>query len=172
MEFERLLKIHTPRLRYLSRKYTHNNYDNAQDLMQETLIKAFIAFKDFVPEKEYSFLPWISKIMLNISLDKHKSNKEKWRTNMHSIDFRGNRDYSPVDHIEQSCYGNADKIMETKQIIDHIKSMSGLAPQALLMQIDGYSIKEIIKKIYKNESAVKKDISQTRKKIIKKFAHF
>jgi len=64
--FEELAERHRPALRSLAMRMLRNN-DDVNDVVQETLVKAFRAIKDFDPERPMR--PWLCRICTNCCVD-------------------------------------------------------------------------------------------------------
>jgi RNA polymerase sigma-70 factor (ECF subfamily) len=70
--FERLVKKYQKKMYGLAFRMT-KNHDSADDLAQETFVKAFTSIKSF--REDYSFYPWIFKICMNLSINYLKRKK-------------------------------------------------------------------------------------------------
>jgi RNA polymerase sigma-70 factor (ECF subfamily) len=64
--FEALTQEHLPRLYTFARRLT-GEHAAAEDLVQETYVKAYQAFHQFVPDRDAR--PWLMKILLNAFRD-------------------------------------------------------------------------------------------------------
>jgi RNA polymerase sigma-70 factor (ECF subfamily) len=64
--FEALTQEHLPRLYAFARRLT-GEHAAAEDLVQETYVKAYQAFDQFVPNRDAR--PWLMKILLNTFRD-------------------------------------------------------------------------------------------------------
>src|SRR4051794_27714840 len=65
--FETLVKSHRPAFERLARRLARDSED-AEDLLQETLVDAFRAYKTFRADSH--FYSWVARIMTNNHLDR------------------------------------------------------------------------------------------------------
>lgn len=93
--FELLVKNHRAAFERLARRLTHDAED-AQDLLQETLVDAYRAFHRFRPDSH--FYGWVARIMTNNHLDRIR------------------RKYHPTVSLEQATLGDGT---ETLELPDH-----------------------------------------------------
>lgn len=70
--FEQLVKKYQKNMYRLAFRMT-KDHDSADDLAQETFVKAFTSIGSF--KEEYSFYPWIFKICMNLSINYLKKKK-------------------------------------------------------------------------------------------------
>lgn len=70
--FEQLVKKYQKNMYRLAFRMTRDR-DSADDLAQETFVKAFTSIGSF--KEEYSFYPWIFKICMNLSINYLKKKK-------------------------------------------------------------------------------------------------
>ena len=70
--FEILVKRHQKNIYRLAFRMT-KDHDSADDISQETFVKAFISINSF--KEEYRFYPWISRICMNLSINHLKRKK-------------------------------------------------------------------------------------------------
>lgn len=70
--FELLADLHRPALKSLAMRMLRNA-DDANDAVQETLVKAFRAIKDFDPERPLR--PWLCRICSNCCVDAVRNRK-------------------------------------------------------------------------------------------------
>ena len=70
--FEQLVKKYQKKMYRLAFRMT-KNHDSADDLAQETFVKAFTSIRSF--KEEYKFYPWICRICMNLSINYLKRKK-------------------------------------------------------------------------------------------------
>jgi len=70
--FEQLVKRYQKKIYYLAFRMT-KDHDSADDLAQETFVKAFTSIKSF--KEEHDFYPWIFRICMNLSINYLKRKK-------------------------------------------------------------------------------------------------
>jgi len=70
--FEILVKRHQKNIYRLAFRMT-KDHDSADDMAQETFVKAFISIGSF--KEEYKFYPWISRICMNLCINYLKRKK-------------------------------------------------------------------------------------------------
>lgn len=89
--FEILVKNHRAAFERLARRLTHDPED-AQDLLQESLVDAYRAFHRFRPDSH--FYGWVARIMTNNHLDRIR------------------RKYHPTVSLEQATLGDGTETLE------------------------------------------------------------
>ena len=72
--FELLMDLYRPMLQSLALRMLRNS-DDANDAVQETLVKAFRAIKEFDPERPIK--PWLCRICSNCCVDAVRSRKRE-----------------------------------------------------------------------------------------------
>lgn len=70
--FEQLVKKYQKKMYRLAFRMT-KDHDSADDLAQETFVKAFTSIRSF--KEEYKFYPWICRICVNLSINYLKRKK-------------------------------------------------------------------------------------------------
>jgi RNA polymerase sigma factor (sigma-70 family) len=73
--FEKKVLEHSTHLMYLAKKLVRNNIVDAEDLVQETLLKAFNNKDKFIEDRHLK--AWLSRIMTNIFIDKYRTKRYK-----------------------------------------------------------------------------------------------
>jgi RNA polymerase sigma-70 factor (ECF subfamily) len=74
--FRSLYEEHREKIFRLAYRYTRSAED-AEDVLQETFIKAFKGLNSFDPDQESNFSAWISKIGLHCALDHLRRSKKR-----------------------------------------------------------------------------------------------
>jgi len=128
------------------------NRDEANDIAQETLVKAYLSSSGFSDDGK--FAAWIFKIAYNTFLDHRKTV----------------RTFVPIDNLRTEM-GNekADSSYEYEELYFALNTLSEKERTAILLYyIKGYSIKEISKIVDCKEDAVKKQLSRGREQLKQK----
>jgi len=131
------------------------NAEDAEDILQETFIKAYKSLDKFDYRNGTSFSPWLYRIGINCSIDylrRHKKGKEKYR-DMDDIDniSSGNSDSDPEHTIRKQ---------EIREKIDHTLNRLS-ARQRMIFILRHYqqlSTKEIAEYLKCTEGSVKKQL--------------
>lgn len=161
--FRQLYEEHGARIFRIAYRHTGSQSD-AEDIMQETFIKAFKHIHTFRANPKNRFSPWLNTICINYTLDHFRKQR---RTHQH--------DQVPLSDVLQGIqswnHSPEDK-MESKQIGQHIhKALSCLPPKQHLIFEMRYSqhmdIKNIAQTLRCSQSTVKTHISRTLKKLRK-----
>jgi RNA polymerase sigma-70 factor (ECF subfamily) len=135
-------------------RYT-NNYDEAQDILQDGFIKVFNKLPKFVSKG--SLEGWVRRVVVNTALDHYRKNKKRLAdVNVESIDFK----LESNDYIIESI--NAEDLLRIIQTIPH-----GYRVVFNLFAIEGYSHKEIAEKLEITESTSKSQYSRAKKMLRK-----
>jgi len=125
-EFEGLLMLHLDASYGIAFHLTRNR-DEAEDLIQESAIRAFRAFHSF--EQGTNFKAWFSKILLNCFRNQHRSRKRE-PASAALEDVPELYLYKQAQGFE--AYGsdtNPAAIVISKMSEDQIRSAIGLLPQ-------------------------------------------
>lgn len=125
------------------------NKDEADDIAQETLVKAYLSSEGY--NDEGKFAAWIFKIAYNTFLDHRKTS----------------RTFLPIDNLRaEMANDKADSSYEYEELYLALNSLSEKERTAILLfYIKGYSIKEISKIVDSKEDAVKKQLSRGREQL-------
>ena len=159
----KLYKENGDRIFRIAFRYTRSQSD-AEDIMQETFIKAFKNIHTFHPNLKNSFPSWLNTICINCTLDHLRKQKRTHHHDQVSLSdiLQGiqSRNHSPEDKAE------------SKQIGQHINNvLSCLPPKQQLIFEMRYSqymdIKNIAQTLRCSQSNVKTHISRTLKKLRK-----
>ena len=132
MAEEELYRRYAAKVMTLVRRYS-SNPDDAKDLMQETLIKAFDRISTYKYTGSGSLYAWIRRIAINMAVNDIK--RRRWRT-VH-MDFR-TRDNIPEPAAEEVGRIPQEKLLEWISMLPDVR-------RAVfnLYCIDGFSHKEI-----------------------------
>ena len=135
-------------------RYT-NDYEEAQDVLQEGFIKIFTKLPDF--ESKGSLEGWVRRIMVNTALDAYRRAKK----------HQNNVDVDSVGYLLDSN----DYTIETINANDLLKIIhtipEGYRVVFNLFAIEGYSHKEIAERLGVTESTSKSQFSRAKKMLRK-----
>lgn len=131
------------------------NAEDAEDILQETFIKAYNSLDKFDYRNSTSFSPWLYRIGINCSIDylrRHKKGKEKYR-DMDDIDniSSGNSDSDP-EHTRRK--------REIREKIDQTLNRLSARQRMIfiLRHYQEFSTKEIAEYLKCTEGSVKKQL--------------
>lgn len=159
-KFDSIYKEHIEALRSFALKLTKNKMD-ADDLVQETALKAFRNFNKYNSDK--SFKNWSFTILKNTFITKYNARKKKSIISL------------PVEEIDYLTFSKpeADDAGEQNSKIRYLKqSIEKLSPKSkkpLKMYISGHSYKEISEHLIIPIGTVKSRINFARTKLKQQF---
>lgn len=131
-------------------RYT-NNYEEAQDVLQDGFIKVFGKLPDFV--NKGSLEGWVRRIMVNTALDQYRKNKKFQKdVEIDSVSFKLEKSEFILETI------NAEDLLKIVRTIPE-----GYRVVFNLFAIEGYSHKEIADKLGVTESTSKSQYSRAKK---------
>jgi len=158
-----LYKENGNRIFRIAFRYTRSQSD-AEDIMQETFIKAFKNIHTFHSNPKNSFSSWLNTICINCALDHLRKQRRRHQHDQVSLS-------DILLGIQSPNHSPEDKA-ESKQIGQHIKNaLSALPPKQHLIFEMRYSqhmdIKNIAQTLRCSQSNVKTQISRALKKLRK-----
>ena len=131
-------------------RYT-NNYEEAQDVLQDGFIKVFNKLSKFV--NKGSLEGWVRRIMVNTALDHYRKNKKFQKdVEIDAVSFKLEKQEYIVESI------NAQDLLKIIQTIPE-----GYRIVFNLFAIEGYSHKEIAEQLGVTESTSKSQFSRAKK---------
>ena len=163
-EFSLLVKENESILKKLSLKYEKNSVD-AEDLLQDSLIKAFKNFHNYIPT--FKFSSWVGVIIKNTYIDKYRKKKGVVINDIDSEDsdsynlIKGNDHESSLVKIHyDEMVAHANRILD-----DKLK-----APFDLWVQ--NYKDNEIAEKLNIPKGTVKSRVFAAKQKIAETFPFY
>lgn len=163
IEFNYKLTGMQKHLEYFAKKLT-NNEDDAQDLLQETFLKA-LTFRDkFVDSTNLK--AWLFTIMKNIFINNYRRNVRA-RTIIDTTDNLYHINSSDA-HVSVS----PESEFSEKEIIREIESLSDDHRIPFEMHTQGFKYKEIAEELEISIGTVKSRIFFTRKKLMESLKDF
>lgn len=133
-DFNTQILNHTKQLNLFALKLT-SNYDDAKDLLQDTMVKALLYQKKFADGTNLK--AWLYTIMKNTFINNYRR-QTKVRAVMHTSDS--------VHFVEARQKGGpriADSVMMEMEIVNTINKMDSLFSIPFKMYFEGYKYKEI-----------------------------
>lgn len=135
-------------------RYT-NNYEEAQDVLQDGFVKVFTKLSKFV--NKGSLEGWVRRIMVNTALDHYRKNKKFQKdVEIDAISFKLEKQEFIIENI------NAKDLLKIIQTIPE-----GYRVVFNLFAIEGYSHKEIAEQLGVTESTSKSQYSRAKKMLRK-----
>jgi RNA polymerase sigma-70 factor, ECF subfamily len=167
--FRTLFDAHSGRVFGLSYRYLRNQTD-AEDVLQETFIRAFHAINTFDSEKCPGFSVWINRICINCSIDALRRAKRRETRPLEGEIMNTLPAQSPEDDPERVARNR-----EIRRRID--QALDRLSPRQRMiftMRHDlGYTTREIAQSVGSTEGSVKKHLFRSvdaLKKRLRRFA--
>ena len=152
--FRALFDAHQGRVFGLAYKYLRNRAD-AEDVLQETLVRAYRALGSFDPEKSADLAVWINRICVNCSIDALRRARRRSAQALEGEVLNALPSDAPEDDPERTARGR-----ETRERIE--QALNRLSPrQRMIFTLRhdmGYSIREIAWTVESTEGSVKKHL--------------
>ena len=164
--FRRLFEDNKRRVFGLAYQYTKNKED-AEDILQETFIKAYHSLDTFKTDEATNFSSWLYRIGINASIDHLRKNKMKKDNTI---------DADQLPNISSNDgYSNPEEAARLKEIRTKLDSTlhrlpSGQRMVFILRHYQQFSIKEIADHMKCSEGSVKKQLFRAFQ-MIKKYFH-
>lgn len=152
--FRVLFEENRQKIFYLAYQYT-KNVEDAEDILQETFIKAYHSLHKFNVQNDTNFSSWLYRIGINCSIDLLRRNKKKRET------------ISGIDNLENISSNNKDMDPEhtrrTEEIREKVTYVLNklTAKQRMIFILKHYqqlSINEIAEYLSCSEGSVKKQL--------------
>ena len=142
--FEALTQEHLPRLYAFARRLT-GDHAAAEDLVQETYVKAYQAFHHFVSDRDAR--PWLMKILLNTFRD-HVRRECRDPTSFCPEDLDAWYQASWQSHRSHICAVGPEEQVIARSFADEVAAaLNDLSADfrtvGLLADVEGYSYREI-----------------------------
>ena len=163
IEFNFKLQTMEDYLVYFARRLTYN-YDDAQDLVQETFLKALIYREKYVHQT--NFKAWLYTIMKNIFINNYRRNA-KART---IIDTTDNLYY--INTSSTNSNSSPETRISEKEIRSCIDNLQQEHRVPFEMHTQGYKYKEIAESLDISIGTVKSRIFFGRKKLMANLKEF
>lgn len=140
------------------------NEQDAEDMLQETFLKAFKALPTF--EKRSSIFTWLFRIAANEALMLLR--KRKTGANLVELEKDEEQDEAPVEIVDWCCLPEEEMIStETRAVLN--QAAENLSPALRMVfqlrDVDGFSISETAEILNISEDAVKTRLVRARMKL-------
>lgn len=167
--FEVLIRRYNPLLYKVARSYGFSHQD-AEDLMQESHIAAFLYLKTF--RKEATYKTWLTKIHLNRCY--HKSNDRHSQYEELSGDFLTHQNSTMLANTEKGGTENAVLNKELGNVLEESLQQIPLAYRSVfvLREIEGFSVAETAELLGITPVNVKVRLNRTKAMLQKQLEKF
>lgn len=166
--FKSLFEDNKRRILGLAYQYT-KNIEDAEDILQDTFIKAYNSLQRFDIQDHTNFSSWLYRIGINCSIDHLRKTKKQRDNIMPGGDVM---DVSAPDHISNP--GNSQQKAEIRERVDLVLSTL-TRKQRMIFILKHYqelSIKEIAEYMECSEGSVKKQLFRTVSAMKKHFRRY
>lgn len=156
-EFKRSIEELYPRLHRAMRAYLAGSSVDAEDLLQETFLKAYLNLDTF--REDASMYTWLYSIARNLAIDEFR--KRKYEKLMSS---------TPIEELEVSYIDNSDGLENLDHQVLMMRKAIAQLPEILrsivvMKTIDGLSYPEIAEITDLNEETIKNRMFRARKEL-------
>lgn len=152
--FRSLFDAHNGRVFGLAYKYLRNRAD-AEDVLQETFIRAYRSLDTFDPDKGAEFSGWLNRICVNCSIDALRRAKRRSAQPLEGETLNTLPSDSPEDDPERAARGREIRL----RVEQALNRLSPRQRMIFAMRHDmGYSIREIAAEVGSTEGSVKKHL--------------
>lgn len=163
-EFARLVDEFSGRIYRVALKIVNDPLD-AEDVLQETFIKAFQALQSF--EGRSSVVTWLYRIAVNEALMMLRKRRYS-AISLEEENDRGEEGVEPVEIADWCCLPESElQNSESQRFLDEAVQHLSPALRAvfILRDLEGLSVKETAEALSLNESAVKTRLLRARLKL-------
>ena len=166
--FRRLFESHRQRVFSLAYRYVRNQAD-AEDILQDTFIKAYHALSLYASDKGLNFAVWLNKICVNASIDALRKNRGRYRQ---ALEHEEVADMPAPPHSS-----DPEASARNREVREHIdRALTGLSPKQrmifTLRHYQEYSIREIAESLDSTEGSVKKHLFRAVESLKKRLRRF
>ncbi len=156
-EFNSIVKKNLASIKYKTQYYFPYSKEDREELLQNTLVKAYLAFPSFDPSRG-AFIAWISFIMKSEMIDDYRKNNKK-NSVTDSIDKENEYEHSISYTICGNDFERLEKNIELEEVyLQKISKLSDSHKEIFKMFIDGYKIREISNILNIPEGTIKNKI--------------
>ncbi len=162
IEFQHHLAQQTKTLELFTRKFT-SSYEESQDLVQETLLKALTYREKFKPDTNLK--GWLYTIMKNTFINNYR----KVQRSKTTFD---NTDTSYFLHVEDKyTYNNPERNSNYNDLLEQIEKIKPEYKVPFELHTNGYKYEEIAEQLNIPIGTVKNRIFHARKEIQKRLSN-
>ena len=162
--YDELIRRYQQRI-YATIYHMTSNHEDANDLVQETFIKAYRALKSF--KGDSSFYTWIYRIAVNKTINFLKQRKNKYQMSLDDIDFQAEHDPDLVALISEKTPRRSLNLAELQEKLN--AAMQKLSePHRLVVtlhDVQGASHEEIAKVMECNIGTVRSRLFYARQQL-------
>ncbi|RLE00796.1 MAG: hypothetical protein DRI99_08250 [Candidatus Aminicenantes bacterium] len=152
--FRRLFELHREKIMSIAYSYLRNTQD-AEDILQETFIKAYQALPSFQVKNRMNFSSWLTRISINCCLDllRHYQARQRKETN-----WAQNQLTNSAGDLKG---GNPESVGQLQTLKDKIENLLEKLPPKqrmvfILRHYQGFTIREIAEDMGVSEGTVKR----------------
>ncbi len=163
--FGDLAALHQPRCLALAAGIVGNR-DDALDVFQDSVLKAWGAFDRFVPGKP--FFPWFYQILRNACIQQLRSRKIRHTSSLSTTNLEGNALPEPVDLSAPQPHELLAKDERSQHLANALARMSTNDREVLILKhFDGFTYREIADSLSIPVGTVMSRLSTARKRLRK-----
>jgi len=159
-DFTPQLILHRESLLHFAKTLTKNN-DDANDLLQETLLKAIVYKKHY--KEDTNLKAWLYTIMKNIFINNYRK-QVKTR-----IIFDGSQDLHYLNVSETNKQLDPEKRFEQKEVLNSMQRLEDDYKNPLIMYYEGFKYREIADELQLPIGTIKSRIFLGRKQLAEQF---
>jgi RNA polymerase sigma-70 factor (ECF subfamily) len=167
LAFDKLVCLHDRWVLQMAYSMLSNRQD-AQDIYQEALLKAFTRISSFRFESE--FRTWLGRIVINLSINRRRQRRVKrWLSRSTATDVDPDRS-QPDEYADIPSESETDRLTLSRELVQHIDRALGTLPDLqravfVLKHLHGYKISEISVMLNRAEGTVKNSLFRATKKL-------
>ena len=161
-EFARVVEAYSDKIYRLALKMLRDQQD-AEDILQETFIKAYKAFEDFKGESKIS--TWLYRIASNEALMFLRQKKDRQVALDAEVETDDGQTYSPTRLVDWCCLPEEELVSsEAMAYLDRAVEQltDAMRVTFLLRDVEGLSTRETAEVLDISEAAVKTRLSRAR----------
>lgn len=160
--FNELMAMHERRMYAVALRMC-NNHEDAQDCLQEAMLRIFRAISGF--KGQSSFSTWVYRITMNTCLDELRRRKNRPNTSLDDLLDSGWAPSDETDTPERHAV-RSEKRRNIQQMIRELPE--DMRSAIILRDIEGYSYDDIADILGANVGTIKSRISRGREKLREK----
>lgn len=139
--FETIVSFYQNRIYYHCYRMTGNTYE-AEDLAQETFVRAFVNIKSFDSKRKFS--TWLYRIATNVTIDRLRKRKPDFFLEQTVEGTENLNMYSQIPSEQDIPEEEVERLDLQEQIQKHILSLSPIYRSVVILRyIDELSLNEI-----------------------------
>ena len=160
--FNALMATHERRMYAVALRMC-GNHEDAQDCLQEAMLRVYRAISGF--KSQSSFSTWLYRITMNACLDELRKRKNRPNTSLDGLLDGG---FSPTDAGE-SPDGYAQRQELRRALLECIRELpEDMRAAVVLRDVEGYAYEEIAGMLDANVGTIKSRISRGRERLREK----